>query len=106
MSKIEPLKLGPATAAFALAAGITVLFNTVLACVKDAYQPLSRFMALLAGHNWTTQGLADLVLFFGLGLIFTKVGWAENIAPGRLISLLTSAVVLAGIGLVIWYALF
>ena len=106
MSNIETLKLGRATAGFALAAGITVLFNTALACAKDAYQPLSRFMNHLAGHNWTTQGLADLVLFLGLGLIFTKVGWAENIAPGRLISLLTSAVVLACIGLVIWYALF
>jgi len=88
-----------------LSAGITVLFNTFLACAKDAYQPLSRFMGSLAGHNWTTQGLADLTLFFLLGLIFMKAGWAAKMDPRRLIFLLAAAVVVAGAGLFAWYAL-
>lgn len=102
----ETPRLGRATAGFALAAAIVVLFNTVLAAVKDAHPPLSRFMGSLTGHNWTTQGFADIILFFGLGLIFMKTGWAERIAPQRLIAFLVGAVVLAGIGLVTWYALF
>jgi hypothetical protein len=101
----DSLKLGRASAAFALSATITVLFNTFLACAKDAYQPLSRFMASLAGHNWTTQGLADLVIFFGLGLIFLQTGWAGKMDPRRLIFLLTAAVVVAGAGLFVWYVL-
>jgi hypothetical protein len=98
-------RLGPAAAAFALAAVIAVLFNTSLACAKDAYQPLSLSMGSLAGHNWITQGLADMILFFGLGLIFVKAGWAGKIDPQHLISLLIAAVVVAGAGLVVWYVL-
>jgi uncharacterized membrane protein SirB2 len=101
----DSMKLGSASAAFALSAAITVLFNTFLACAKDAYQPLSRFMGSLAGHNWTTQGLADLVIFFALGLIFLKTGSAGKIDSRRLIFLLTAAVVVAGLGLFVWYVL-
>jgi hypothetical protein len=99
-------RLKPAAAAFALAAAITILFNTFIACAKDAYQPLSRFMGSLAGHNWTTQGLADVILFAGLGLVFIKSGWAERIHPQRMISLLVAAVVVSSVGLFAWYALF
>ena len=102
----DALRLKPAAAAFALAAAITVLFNTTIACAKDAYQPLSRFMGSLAGHNWTTQGLADIILFSGLGLVFIRSGWAEKIDSRRMISILVAAVVMAGVGLFAWYALF
>jgi hypothetical protein len=102
---VDNLRLGPATAAFALAAIITVLFNTSFACANDAYQPLNRFMRSLAGHDWTTQGLADIILFFGLGLVFRRAGWARKIDPDRLISLLAAAVVVTGLGLFVWYAL-
>jgi uncharacterized membrane protein SirB2 len=102
----DTFRLKPAAAAFALAAAITILFNTCVACVKDAYQPLSRFMAHLAGHNWTTQGLADIILFSGLGLAFMKSGWAGRIHPQRVITFLVAAVVVAGVGLFAWYALF
>ena len=95
--------LGRASAAFALSAAITVLFNTFLACAKDAWRPLSRFMGSLAGHNWTAQGWADLVLFFALGRIFLKAGWAGKMDPGRLIFLLAAAVVVASAGLFVWY---
>jgi hypothetical protein len=99
-------RLGRAKSAFALAAAITILFNTALACAKDVHRPLSRLMGSVAGHNWTTQGLVDLILFFGLGLVLTKAGWAGRIEPGRLISLVVAAVVVGSVGLVAWYALF
>jgi hypothetical protein len=35
-----------------------------------------------------------------------KFGWAGRIAPERLIFLLAAAVVVGGVGLVVWYALF
>ncbi len=99
-------RLGRSSSAFALAAAITILFNTALACAKDANQPLSRYMASVTGHNWTTQGLVDLILFFGLGLVFMKAGRAGNIDPWRLISLVVAAVVVGSVGLVAWYAVF
>jgi succinate dehydrogenase hydrophobic anchor subunit len=95
-----------ATAAFGVAATVVILFNTVLACVKDANPALLRFMNSIAGHNWTTQGLVDLVLFFGLGLVAMRTGWTDRITGQGLAGLLTAAVVLASVALATWYLLF
>jgi len=101
---IENAKLGRSSSGFAMAAAITILFSTVLACAKDAYKPLNNFMNALVWHNWITQGLADVVLFFVLGIILTKTRWVKPMAPGRLISFLVGTVIVAGVGLFVWYA--
>jgi len=103
---VDTQKLGNANAAFGLAAAITALFNTTLACAKDAYHPLNNMMNRIAGHNWTTQVLADIILFIGLGAILSGTHIAEKMKPDRLISFLVAAVSIAGAGLFAWYALF
>lgn len=102
----ESTRLKTATSGFALAASIVVLFNTGLAWAKDAYAPLKNFMKALTGHDWTTQGLIDLVLFLGLGLIFMNTAAVEKIDPKRLIGALVGAVGTAALGLALWYAFF
>jgi hypothetical protein len=102
----EAAKLTAVTAGFVLAAAIAVLFNTALAWAKDAYAPLKDFMKSLSGHDWTTQGLVDLLLFAGLGFIFTITRVAEKMDPNRLIGVLVGAVGVAGLGLALWYAFF
>lgn len=97
-------KLSPSTSGFALSATITVLVNTGLSCAKDAYAPLKAVMKSFAGHDWTTQGLIDLTLFFALGLIFMNTRIAERIEPSRLTGLLIGAVVIAALGLAVWFA--
>jgi hypothetical protein len=97
-------KLTASTSAFVLAAAITLLFNTALACGKDAYAPLKAFMKSLTGNDWTTHGLVDLVLFVGLGFIFMSVRMAEKIGASRLIAVLIGAVAIAGFGLALWFA--
>jgi hypothetical protein len=92
------------TSGFVLAAAITVLFNTALSCAKDAYAPLKAVMKSLAGHDWTTQGLIDLVLFVGLGFIFMQTSAAGKIDPIRLIGILIGSVMISGLGLVLWFA--
>ena len=92
------------TAGFGLAAAIACLFNTALAWAKDAYAPLNKFMASLTGHHWITHGLADLVVFIGLGLIFSKSSVADK--PGRVVSVLTWSVIIASAGLFLWFLLF
>ena len=94
------------SAAVALAGSITILFSTALAWAKDAYQPLNTAMNALTGHNWITHGLADLILFVGSGLMLAGTGWAERIAPNHVVGVLVAAVVVAGVGLFIWYAAF
>lgn len=98
--------LGASSAGFGLAATFVVVFNTVLACVKDAWRPLLNAMNAVGYHNWITQGVVDIILFFALGLLFAKTGSAAKMAPNRLISTLVVAVVLAGAGLFMWYLLF
>jgi hypothetical protein len=94
------------SAPFAIAAAITMLFSTALAWAKDAYQPLTRVMNTVAGHNWIAHGLADLVLFFGTGLVLSKRRWPYRMAPNRVIALLVAAAVISGVGLFGWYAAF
>jgi hypothetical protein len=96
--------LSAATAGFVLAAAITVLFNTALAWAKDAYAPLNNFMQSLLGHHWTTHGVADLIVFIGLGFLFTKTRLAQKMDPNRLIGALIGAVAVAALGLVLWFA--
>jgi len=102
----EITTFGRGRAAFAVSAAITILFNTAVACAKDAYHPLKLFMASLSDHDWTTQGLADVILFVGLGLIFLKVAAVEKFNSGRLISFLVGSAVVAGVGLFAWYVLY
>jgi hypothetical protein len=99
----ESPPLAPVTSGFVLSAAITVVFNTALAWAKDAYPPLNDFMKSLSGHHWTTHGLADLLIFVGLGFVFTKTRAAEKIAPNRLTTVLIGAVAIAALGLALWY---
>jgi hypothetical protein len=99
-------KLTAATSGFVLAAAIAVLFNTALAWVKDAYRPVNDFLASVAGHHWTAHGLADLVLFIGLGFIFMNTRVGEKVDPMRLSGILMVAVGVAGLGLALWYVFF
>jgi hypothetical protein len=101
---MDSAKLTPYSSGFVLAAAITVLVNTALACAKDSYAPLKTFMKSVAGHDWTTQGLFDLILFAGLGLIFMNTRIAEKMDPSRLIAVLIGAVFIAGLGLALWFA--
>lgn len=104
MAASEPNQFSAATSGFALSAAITVLVNTIISCTKDAYAPLKATMKSIAGHDWTTQGLFDLVLFVALGLIFMKSGVADRINPSRLTASLVGCVIIAGLGLALWFA--
>ena len=66
-------KLSRPSAAFGLSAAAVILFNTILACVKDANPALKAWMKSLAGHDWTTQGIADVLLFIALGFLFASL---------------------------------
>jgi hypothetical protein len=93
-----------AAVAFGIAAAVTVLFNTVLAWVKDAYEPLNSFMAALTGHHWWTHGLFDFAIFVIVGGLMLSRSRDAEITPG-LIGGLVAAVVVAGLGLVGWFVL-
>jgi hypothetical protein len=95
--------LDGAAAAFGLSAAITIVFNTLLAWIKDAYDPLNSFMASLTGHHWTTHGLADIAVFLILGFIFMQRGFSFD--GTRLAALVAGAVIVGGGGLALWFVL-
>jgi hypothetical protein len=98
-------KLSPATSGFVLAAAITAVVSSVLACAKDADAGLKSLMKSIAGHDWTTQGLFDLALFLILGTIFANVKIGDRIKPNRLIAILIGGVIAASVTLAVWFAL-
>ena len=95
--------MNSSTKGFVLAAAITVLFNTALAWAKDSIPALNNFMKSLTGHHWTTHGLVDLALFLGLGLVFTKSNAVSKVDPERLTTALIGSVMVASLGLALWY---
>jgi hypothetical protein len=97
-------QLSVAATAFGLSAAVSILFNTALACVKDAYPPVFRFMAALTGHHWITQGLADLILFLVLGFALMLAGVRMN--GNGLAAIVAAAAVIAGGALALWTVLF
>jgi hypothetical protein len=96
-------ELTGAAAGFGVAAAIAILFNTALAWVKDAFEPLNAFMASLTGHHWRTHGIVDVVVFLALGYLFTYRNL--HISGLRLAALLAAASVVAGGGLAVWFLL-
>lgn len=95
----------PATSGFAMAAGIAILFNTALAWAKDMSPKLNDFLKSVAGHHWTTHGLADLAIFLGLGFVLTATGATKKMDPSRVIIFLAGSVILASLGLLLWFAI-
>jgi hypothetical protein len=103
---VDSEKLTDVTSGFGLSAAITVLLNTALAWAKDVHAPLKAFMKSLTDHDWTTQGIVDLLVFLGLGFVFMSTKVATRIDPSRLIGVLISSVAISCLGLALWYAFF
>ncbi len=95
--------MNSSTKGFVLAAAITVLFNTALAWAKDSSLALNNFMKSLTGHHWTTHGLVDLALFLFLGVAFTRSKAVSKMEPEKLTTALIGAVMVASLGLALWY---
>lgn len=87
-------------AAFGLSAAITVVFNVVLAFIKDSYPPLNSFMADLTGHHWRTHGLVDVILFFVLGWLLMRS--PRKLTTGSAATV-GGAVVIASAALGLWF---
>ena len=91
--------------AYGIAAAIAVLFNTLLAWVKDAYDPLNIAMAKTLGHHWTTHGVAVVLVFLIVGFVLSRssTDWIKSRYGA--VYLLCTAVVVAGLGLAGWFLL-
>jgi len=105
MSQTQTHDIANSTAAFGMAAAITIVFNTVFAWVKDSYEPLNAAMKAAMGHHWITHGVVDVALFIALGLILSNSAKAKSMTGTALVKLLVIAVVIASGGLAGWFFL-
>jgi hypothetical protein len=87
--------------AFGTSAAIVIVFNTLLAWIKDAYDPLNNLMASLTGHHWITHGLIDVVLFVLLGWLLSRRDNAH--ITYALVVALFAAAAAGGLGLAAWF---
>ena len=94
------------TIGFGLALALASVLNALLVVVMEKSPAVQAGMKHLTGHHWITHGLADCIVFVGLGLLFMNTSMAAKINPNRLVSILIWAVVAASLGLVAWFLLF
>jgi hypothetical protein len=99
-------KLDVVSVAFGLSASVVILFNTLLAIAKEVYHPLNIFMGNLSGNHWATHGILDVLLFFILGLVFSRMNFIAKVQDTQLIKLLCSSITVAIAGLILWFAFF
>ena len=91
------------TAGFTVAAAVAVVFNTLLAWVKDSNPAVNAEMKALLGHHWITHGVAVVLVFLILGFLFSRIGFIKRLSGKTLAVTLSVGVVLGGLGLVGWF---
>ncbi|MFK5997925.1 MAG: hypothetical protein QM492_07430 [Rhodobacterales bacterium] len=57
------------TSGYVKAYAYTAIFNAILVLFKESFPIVHDVMASL-GHHWITHGVLDLLVFFGLGMLF------------------------------------
>jgi hypothetical protein len=93
------------TVGFGLSVAMMSIVNTLLVIVKDMTPPLKKGMADAMGHHWTTHGVIVLTLFVILGFLFSSLVKVENWNANKLCNAIVGSVILAGIGLALFYLL-
>ena len=63
---------------FALAFMFVSIANAALVILKEANEDLKELMAGLLGHHWVTHGVFIIILFFVLGLLFSRIQYNEQ----------------------------
>jgi len=90
-------------AGYGLAAAIAIVFNTLLAWVKDSVPALNAAMKAAMGHHWITHGVVDVIVFVILGVILSRSAVSHNISGTALAKTIVVAAVMGGGGLAVWF---
>ncbi len=101
--RVQAVKAEGTAVAFGTSAAVTLLFNTLLTWVKEAYEPVHSLMASVTGHHWWTHGLIDVAVFLLLGAALMPGSAGRQLTRGNILAL-AAAVLLAAIGLAGWFA--
>lgn len=103
MDERNPKTLNPTTVGFGLAASVAVIFNTLLAWIKDSNPAVNSAMKAALGHHWITHGVLVVLVFLILGKAFSTMNFAKNFGGTLLAFIIFVSVMLGGLGLVGWF---
>jgi hypothetical protein len=103
-AETEASGLSHTASAYAAGAAVAVLFNTLLAWVKDSSDALNTAMAHTLGHHWTTHGVAVVLVFLLVGFLLSR-RQGDLLTGYSAIYALVGSVVVAGLGLLGWFVL-
>jgi len=90
-------------AAFAAAAAVAVLLNTLLALATDYFPAFDKAVTQLGGNGWVTQGVAVIAVFFVVGIVLSLRRKKAINGEFKPIFVLFLSVVVAGAGLLAWF---
>jgi hypothetical protein len=65
-------KIDRAAAGFGVAAGLAIIFNSLIVALTDTWPAIDAYAADWTGHAWKTHGIADVVVFLILGIFLTR----------------------------------
>jgi hypothetical protein len=94
--------LSHTASAYGTGAAVAVLFNTLLAWIKDSSDALNTAMAHTLGHHWTTHGVAVVLVFLVVGFLLS-LRQGDVFTGYWTIYALVVSVVAAGLGLLGWF---
>jgi hypothetical protein len=95
-------RLSHTASAYGAGAAAAILFNTLLAWVKDSSDALNTAMAHTLGHHWTTHGVAVVLVFLVVGFLLAR-RQGDVFSGYSAIYALVGSVVAAGLGLLGWF---
>jgi len=93
VSRADNETLDVKTSSYVLAYAWAAIFNAVLMILKESFPAVHNAMAAL-GHHWITHGVLDLIVFFGLGILFARNG--KQISGNAAVNYLVWGTILGG----------
>lgn len=60
------------TSSYAVAYGVTAIFNAIVVMLKETIPAVHDTMAAILGHHWIAHGVLDLIVFFLVGILLAR----------------------------------
>ena len=92
-------KLNKSASSFGLSASVVILLSSIIMILKESSHGFHEVLSSITGNHWASHAIVDIVLFFVLGFVFTKLNLKGNT------TLILSSVIL-GITLIVGYLVF
>ncbi len=89
--------IGKYTKGFTLSLIIVSLFNALLVIAKELDEALKEWMGIATGHHWTTHGVAVIILFIVLGLVFSARDTGKRLTARTALASILVVTIISGL---------